>query len=456
MTTANDTIETLPALRFNHPTHPVLTSIDFIKSIYLNLLEAFPDEVVIAFWDAHPLHINGRQLSTHELLAHLWQEKAMVSLVWSNSAYQDLEPLLVTHNITFLEFFRKLLYRNNNSTFIPGRFLLKWFYPVMKRIFHAGPRDMMIQLIPFFSANAFPHSIARRVKKWVDAEWTNSVMIYISDDTFLETIHFDAEIAYGEQIRACPGVMGLPPFEEIGIIAETRPLEMVLWKGQVIESEGIATLDGQIIGHRLDFESFCREKEIDLSAFNVPATSGILIEKDYSCPIRKRIVLHAGCIYGVPVHLLTIRHKRLKDFSRDVLTTMVFDLEEDQPPLAKRLQARHEALLTKLQKKVLFKYFPDDESITLNGEHFMKGISAKILKSLITAYIKDGRCEFEYREFKRDFEISLGQKNANFEVRFYRLVEKLKEECPSIAIKKIGRGRFTLKVSSKVSYEEGG
>lgn len=160
------------------------------------------------------------------------------------------------------------------------------------------------------------------------------------------------------------------------------------------------------------------------------------------------------CAYDAPVCLLTIRHKNSITYSSDVLNHLVLDLEEDEPPLEKTLLARHEALLGSLMESVELRIFPKDESISLNGKHFVKGVSAKILRSLISAYLKDGRCEFEYREFKRDFEISLGQKNSNFEVRFYRLVEKLEEKCPSIVIEKKGRGRFTLAVNAKLSFEE--
>ena len=90
--------------------------------------------------------------------------------------------------------------------------------------------------------------------------------------------------------------------------------------------------------------------------------------------------------------------------------------------------------------------------MTLNGQYFTKNIPAKILKYLLESYQREGKSEFEYRELKRMFEISQGQKNANFEVRFYRLVEKLKEDSPSISVDKTGRGKFTLVVSGVLEF----
>ena len=140
---------------------------------------------------------------------------------------------------------------------------------------------------------------------------------------------------------------------------------------------------------------------------------------------------------------------------KDVLDHMVRDLEgNDDGPLVKELKERHEGIIAKVREKAVFRYHSGDESISLNGEHLVKGVPAKILRSLLSAHQREGRCEFEYREFKWDFEISAGQKNANFEVRFYRLVVKLEEKCPSIAITKVVRGRFELKSSCMITLEE--
>jgi hypothetical protein len=442
------------APRHFHPTHPTLTTHDFTKSIYLNLLESFQDEDVIAFWEGLPMTWEGRQLSTHALLSLLWQEKAKVPLAWDYSVGEAVERLLVKHDVTIFDFYRKLLYRNNKSTYLPGSFLLKWCYPVIKSIFNADLRDTMIRLLPFFTENLLPHHINRRVKKVVHGEWIESVMVFITDDQFHEPLHFDIEVHGGEQTKASPGMIGLPHFEEVGILSDTRPLETVVWGGVATETDGVAIIDGRQVGHRISYDAFCHSHGINLSEYKVPPRECMLMDVDYRCPIRKRIVLHAGCAYDAPAGLITLRYAK-SNASSEVLKHMVLDLEDDDASLAKKLESRHFALLSKVQEVAAFKYFPEDESITLNGEHLVKGVSAKILRTLLAAYLSDGRCDFEYREFKRDFEISMGQKNSNFEVRFYRLVERLKEKCPTLVIQKSGRGRFRLDVDCAVALEEG-
>jgi hypothetical protein len=440
--------------RYFHPTDPYLTPHDFTKSIYLNLLVSFPLEDVTQFFSGLPMRWKGRELTTYELLEHLWQDKAKVPMMWDYGAGEALDLFLSRRGVSIIEFYRKLLYRNNHSTYMQGKFLLKWFYPVMKAAFNTDARDMMLRLIPHFTENLLPNHLHRRVKREIRGDWTESVFVYITDKSFQEIVYFDSEVHACEQFKASPGIIDMPPFEETGILCDARPLKAVVWEHPVEEINEVAYIDGKRAGRRIDFKEFCRLHDVDLSEFKVPDSRCILMEEDYLCPVRKRVVLHAGCAYDTTVYLQTIRHKTRIDRSAKVLSHIVDDLEDEDIPLARNMKEKHLAALALVQMKVKLRWFPEDESITLNGEHLVKGVPAKILRSLVTSYLNDGRSVFEYREFKRDFEISLGQKISNFEVRFYRLMEKLEEKCPGIAINKVGRGRFELQTNCKIELEE--
>lgn len=45
-------------------------------------------------------------------------------------------------------------------------------------------------------------------------------------------------------------------------------------------------------------------------------------------------------------------------------------------------------------------------------------------------------------------------KNSNFEVRFYRLIEKFEEKCPDFKIVKSDRGRFSEESGCKILLED--
>ncbi len=77
-----------------------------------------------------------------------------------------------------------------------------------------------------------------------------------------------------------------------------------------------------------------------------------------------------------------------------------------------------------------------------------------MMKALLEADVHEVKREFEYRELKRDMQIILGQKSSNFEVRFYRRVEKPRAESQGVRIEKTSRSRFQLSVDGGFSYRE--
>lgn len=108
-----------------------------------------------------------------------------------------------------------------------------------------------------------------------------------------------------------------------------------------------------------------------------------------------------------------------------------------------------------IRESYVFRYFQADESLALNGTTFVKGVSAKILKYLLEAFLDEGRSSFEYKELKRQFNITLGQKNSNFEIRFYRLVDNLEIESSGLRIERTGRGKFRMVTKGSVRFESG-
>jgi hypothetical protein len=67
---------------------------------------------------------------------------------------------------------------------------------------------------------------------------------------------------------------------------------------------------------------------------------------------------------------------------------------------------------------------------------------------------ESGKREFEYWELKKSHEIPGGMKPQNFEIRFYRLMEKLEKENQGIGIEKIGRGKFLFNIHAPFTNTE--
>ncbi len=430
---------------------------DYKRACYRAMLAEFSTEEVVEFFTASPLIIDGKEIRGAELFGLLWKEKGKIPIYWDIHTDNMIEPFLIRKGREVNPVLRKILWLNNKSTYIPGKILLTWFYPKLEALFDSvDSRDMVFAIIALFTENYLPKHVHRRIKRWEEGEVVKSIQVFISDTDFAEFIDWDYEFIAGPQIMIAPVMFGMPPFEEFGMIADTRHPESVIWDKSIVATRenGKLLMNGRPFGKPVSFHGFCKARDIDLAKYHVPDMEVDLLETDYFCPMRKRIVLHKGCVYGAPVFLNWVSHRKMNIQGKGLLDYFISDLAREEDFQDDELEKRHIALLAHVAGCAVFHYHPSDESITLNGIHFTKNIPAKILKYLLESYQRDGKSEFEYRELKRLFEISQGQKNSNFEVRFYRLVDKLKEECPAIRVEKTGRGRFALRVTGIVRFQE--
>lgn len=436
---------------------PDLIRHDYKRACYRALLSECTIEEVKEFFSAVPLEIEGRRIAGKDLYSLLWREKAHVPIWWDNALDNSLEAFCIGKGKDMGRFMDKVLWLNNRSTYIPGKVLLTWFYPKLESLFDSlDTRDMVFPLITLFTENYLPNHIHRRVKKWEEGEWIKSVQVFISDPSYGQYVEWDYEFIVGPQIVNGPVMFGMPPFERFGMLADTRLPERIVWEPAdrpQPEADGLSQR-GRHLARRESFQAFLKANGIDLERYAPPDLEVLVMLEDYFCPRRKRVVLHKGCAYAAPLFLNTVEHRRISSQQKGVLSNLIADIAREEAVQEDALSARHKELLASLSGISEFVYHPSDDSLTLNGAHFTRGIPAKIMKSLLAAYARSGKQEFEYRDFKRDFEISLGQKNPNFEVRFYRLVEKLKAESQGVRLEKTGRGRFRFSVDGRFGYRE--
>lgn len=438
-------------------TNTTLVRHDYKRACYRAMLSEFSAEEVVEYFMELPLIMDGKVIKGPELFKLLWAEKGKIPLNWDSLTDNLIEPFFIKKGREVKQVLNKILWLNNKTTYIPGKVLLTWFYPKLESVFSSvDTRDMVFSLISLFTENYLPKHVHRRVKRWEEGDWVKSVQVFIADTEFNEFLDWDYDFIARPQIMIAPVMFGMPPFERFGMISDTRPPESVVWDkdAQAARVGDTLTLHGEVFGRRASFGKFCSDMEIDLSKFRPPDLETILVERDYFCPIRQRVVLYKGCAYGAPVFLNWVAHRKLNLQPKGIFSSLVDDIEREETLQDVELEKRHHALLAFVAGRASFVYHEVDESITLNGQYFTKNVPAKILKYLLESYLRQGKSEFEYRDLKRLFEISQGQKHSNFEVRFYRLTEKLKEECPTVSVDKTGRGRFAFVVTGSLEYSE--
>jgi hypothetical protein len=248
-------------------------------------------------------------------------------------------------------------------------------------------------------------------------------------------------------------MIDLPEFEDIAYVGDCRRPEDILWTGEFgRDAEGLR-MDGRIIARWERLSAFARRLSLDLGGLDIPDRDVLVAEEDIACPRRKRTVVYRGCAYGAPGYISRIRHKKVSRAERKFIRHIVADAAREENLFHPELERRHYAILERARRRLEFAWWEGDESMTFNGEHLTKGIPARILRNILQGVI-GGRTEFEYREFKRDDDISMGQKNSNFEVRLYRLMGTLGEKCPGFRIEKLGRGRFKANCAYPVVLQD--
>lgn len=429
---------------------------DFWRSSYATMLSDWRAQDIQDFFADKPLTVGGKVYFGADLLNLFWSTNGTISTIWNYSSVNALEPFMIERGYDPFLFMRKMLHRNNRATYMPGKVILGWFYPLMDRIFNRyDPREMAFNLIAVFTEAYLPHHLHRRIKKVVSEGWTDSYLMYASDKSFRTTFDLNFDHIAGEQIKAAPRIINLPEFEDITYVCDCRRPEDVLWAGAFERREEGLFQDGRLIARYDRFQAFADRLDFDLKSYRIPDRDILVAEEDIACSRRGRTVFYRGCAYQAPAYVSRVRHRKIPGKERKLIHHLVLDTLDEGALFGPELEARHRALVASLEKRLKFTYRPGEESMDLDGVHLIKGIPAKILRHILLAF-RQGKTEFEYREFKRDFEISLGQKNANFEVRFYRLVEKLAEKCPAFRIEKVERGRFVVRAACPVEVADQG
>ena len=94
-----------------------------------------------------------------------------------------------------------------------------------------------------------------------------------------------------------------------------------------------------------------------------------------------------------------------------------------------------------------------DDSVFIDGEYLIKGVSGRLLVHLLGLHLREGRADFTNREMRLSDELRLPDFRDNLETRLLLLRRRLEEKAAPIRLLRTGRGKLRLEMAGPALLE---
>jgi adenylate cyclase len=232
-----------------------------------------------------------------------------------------------------------------------------------------------------------------------------------------------AEIAVGEGL--------------IGTAArERRPVRVSHLLSEQIIAEAVRTTARER-GHTMD-----PRREIPL-----PGLVGV--QSQLAVPILARDrMLGVLCVQSTQRgRLTTADEKALSTLARHLATSILL---LGEGPAGDSSNARVGARRPAAANAMKVRYHACDDSIFIEDDYLIKGLSGRILFWLLSQYERNGRVEFTNKQLRVEESLKLSGYRDNLEARLILLRRRLEERTNALRLRKSGRGRFCLEVDRHI------
>lgn len=455
-----------PFLKIPHSPTPTVNSVkvknDFLKFLYAAMLQELPSPVVREFWEKQ-IRPAGDPTKPADFYRGIWQEDAYSNIDFFIQVIESIEPFLINQDIDTREFINNALLKLNRGLVMSAKSMLQWSSSFLEHFFTtADIRYMILRQAEHYTSILFPGLLQCLIQHTALENKNRDILILSipksSDSPKGDSIEplppFDCEIWTANILRAMPVSMYLQPFEELFILADSRPVNNVI---PHIRKDGTNYfIENKKIGKEVDFHNFCKRNSLlkEIQKHNVDNSSVVEITEDYYCPVRKRIVLHKGCVYGASVCLFGFDYlaslKKPDTFMVEIIRAAI----EETNSVWRNISKCHEKLMESLEPQINCVYHVRNESMSINGKHLIKSVPAKILRYVIMRRLENNQTEFEYRELRNWPDIITDFKRSNMAVRLTRLSKVLESKSANLKITKTDRGKFRFDLNGRLHYSE--
>ncbi len=415
------------------------------------------------FWGGHPLEFQDRVLRGVELYQHIWEEQGLSPLEYQLRVLDSVEAFCVHHEIDFPKFLEKGVFGCQSGVFLSAKGALSMVGKFLIQLTHSRDvRKTVLELLEPSARLISPKTVTRLVRVDEAEGIKTALVLQILDTSFQNRFPgYDAESWLGFLIRNAPNRLAVASFDEVECLCQVRDareiLEAVPRGIHPVKNPSGWSLHGEQLTRSTSFLDWLTSQGVrrqDLS--DVPDHPVEVALVDVFCPVRKRIVIHAGSLTGAKCYLMRVQWSEGSSVPVETGVAHLIRevMGENGPSEMDRASELHEHLLAQYRQRLQFVYHRQDETISCNGEHLLRGVPAKILHKVLMSHTVTGRTNFEHREFRRDPDLHLDPVNPNLESRIRILSDRLEERLQGIRIAKSGRGRFELESKLMIEFSE--
>lgn len=431
-----------------------------LKYIYCGTLKDLSLEEAFLFW----IHIFQtyfkERFSIKQFFDALWNGTLEPPFYNVFSILNQLEFYLLEHGVDPVLFVQNTLPSLSNGLIVSSERVLLLTNSYLADFYDS--KDLHRTVLKAFSKLALSAEIQREtchrlLHHKIEGNHGIAIMMYhfFGQPTDSERFPaYDFQLWTGSQIQSVVGFFNVPPFDELNMLADYRQISDIITDCEIDFKCGQVFLDGQCYAKEIQLYQKFVNYQSELKKAGISDSTVFLAEKNYFCPLRKRNVVYKGCVYGAPLVLYQLIYNHQFERPPNFLSLVISALQEQRSERWQVLREIHDLLVLKALRKLDVIYYRANESISINGVHFISGVPAKILRKILFIYCKTKRVEFQYREFTKDPSIIYDPLNPNFVVRLNRLIKALENGCPELQILRIAPGRLKLEISCPISYSE--
>lgn len=429
---------------------------DLLKALYGAMLQVLPPARVAAYWESHPLQLEGRTLAGAELLSRLWEEEKRVSPLYFWEIFNSLEDLLIENGIHLDQFLPLFLRGAKRSSPVSLKFFLTCLNPILSLFMGKGePGRLIVELLTIGFRFTSPGSIFKSVCDRSEKDATRFFLYYLPNASRLKGYRgCELNCGVAQSMIYTPSLLGLPPFSEMTVLCDGRNPFDLLEEGSGRIENGTFCIGSGKYGVTMLLNRFLKDQGIPDSPDLGGETEVVLMEKDYFCPRRKRTIFLQGTVWRTPYYMFRAAYPRSRNSPSDLVKHIFDRVSAGKLDPWLDIEPLHSGLLEKSKREYRIVFHSRDESVSINGDHFIKGVPARILRKILILSRGARRFDFEYRVFKRDPEVCPNPKDSHFEIRLQRLSHQLAAKYPCFAIHRDSPGAFTFTHDVRLDFRE--